>query len=124
MTKGGWSSFLGEVSCFYEKCNIDIPKMDDIFLIQGKPQHKTREITNLQYYQVKLFYTVIDIRLQDLNSCFTKVKIDLLLRVTYRNSINSFVAFDKQKLVQLAQFYPKDFSPIELIINLKSTSLM
>ena len=32
------------------------------------------------------------------------------------NSCDSFVAFDKQKLSQLAQFYSQDFSPIELMV--------
>ena len=32
------------------------------------------------------------------------------------NPCDSFIAFDKQKLIRLAQFYPQDFSPIELMI--------
>ena len=30
-------------------------------------------------------------------------------------SNDSFATFDKDKLVRLAQFYPKDFSPTELM---------
>ena len=32
------------------------------------------------------------------------------------NPCDSFIAFDKQKLLRLAQFYPQDFPPIELMI--------
>ena len=32
------------------------------------------------------------------------------------NPCDSFVAFDKQKLSRLAQFYSQDFSPIELMV--------
>ena len=32
------------------------------------------------------------------------------------NPCDSFIAFEKQKLLRLAQFYPQDFSPIELMI--------
>ena len=36
--------------------------------------------------------------------------------MTCLNPCDSFIAFDKQKLLRLAQFYPQDFSPIELMI--------
>ena len=32
------------------------------------------------------------------------------------NPCDSFIVFDKQKLLRLVQFYPQDFFPIELII--------
>ena len=32
------------------------------------------------------------------------------------NPSDSFIAFDEQKLTRFAQFYPKDFSPIELMV--------
>ena len=36
--------------------------------------------------------------------------------MTCLNPCDSFIASDKQKLLRLAQFYPQDFSPIELMI--------
>ena len=54
-------------------------------------------------------------QLQELNSRFTKVNTELLLYVDCLNPCDSFIAFDKQKLLQLAQFYPQDFSLIELM---------
>ena len=55
-------------------------------------------------------------QLQELNNRFTEVNTELLLCVTYLNPCDSFIAFDKQKLLRLAKFYPQDFSPIELMI--------
>ena len=55
-------------------------------------------------------------QLQELNSSFTKVNTELLLYVTSLNPNDSFIAFDKQKLIRFALFYPKDFSPIELMV--------
>ena len=55
-------------------------------------------------------------QLQELNNRFTEVNTELLLYVTCLNPCDSFIAFDKQKLLRLAQFYPQDFSPIELMI--------
>ena len=86
------------------------------FLLEGDHNVKAHEITNLHHYQVELFYVVIDIQLQELNSRFTVVNTELLLCVAYLNPSESFVAFAKQMLIRLAQFYPHEFSPIELMI--------
>ena len=44
-------------------------------------------------------------QLQELNSCFIKVNTELIICVVCLNPNDSFVAFDKQKLIHLAQFY-------------------
>jgi len=41
--------------------------------------------------------------------------MELLLCLACLCPNDAFTAFDKDKLVRLAQFYPKDFSPIELM---------
>ena len=55
-------------------------------------------------------------QLQELNSRFTESNTNLLLCVTCLSHSGSFLAFDKEKLVRLAQFYPKEFSSLELMI--------
>ncbi|KAK4573404.1 hypothetical protein RGQ29_031388 [Quercus rubra] len=65
--------------------------------------------TNLHYYRVELFYTVIDMQFQELNNRFSEANTDLLLCMACLNPSNSFVAFDKEKLIRLAKFYPSDF---------------
>ena len=116
MRDDGWSSLLDQVFYFCERHNIDIPSMNDAFLTRGRPRCKAYEITNLHHYQVELFYVVIDMQLQELNSRFIEVNIELLLCVACLNPCDSFISFDKKKLLRLAQFYPQDFSPIELMI--------
>ena len=111
-----WSSLLDQVSYFCERHNIDIPSMNDTFITRGRPRRKAHKITNLHHYQVELFYVVIDMQLQELNSRFIEVNTELLLCVACLNPRDSFIAFDKQKLLRLAQFYPQEFSPIELMI--------
>ena len=73
-------------------------------------------MTNLHHYQVELFYTLIDMQLQELNNRFTEVNMELLLCVACLNPNDSFYAFDKQKLVRLTKFYPSDFSKVDLVI--------
>ena len=68
--------------------------MDEKFIVSGRSQRNTQQKTNLHHYRVELFYTVIDMQLQELNNRFSEVNIDLLLCMACLNPSNSFVAFD------------------------------
>ena len=59
-----------------------------------------------------VFYTVIDMQLHELNSRFEIS--ELLLCVACLNPDNLFSAFNKEKLIWLAQFYPSDFSTVQV----------
>ncbi|KAL7235438.1 hypothetical protein ACSBR1_018852 [Camellia fascicularis] len=54
-------------------------------------------------------------QLQELNNRFSEASTELLLCVACLNPNNSFCAFDKQKLIHLAEFYPSDFSAVDLM---------
>ncbi|KAK9986693.1 hypothetical protein SO802_031644 [Lithocarpus litseifolius] len=54
-------------------------------------------------------------QLQELNNHFSEANTDLLLFMTCLNPSNSFVAFDKEKLIYLAKFYPSDFLGIDIL---------
>ena len=52
---------------------------------------------------------------------------ELLLCMACMSPTDSFSAFDKRKLIQVAEFYKSDFSPIELVTldsNLRIIFLM
>ena len=89
--------------------------MDEIFVVSGRPRRNTQQSTDLHYYHVKLFYTVIDLQLQELNNCFSDANIDLLLCIACLNPSNSFVDFDKEKLICLAKFYSSDFPRTDIL---------
>ncbi|GMP92329.1 hypothetical protein CsSME_00042595 [Camellia sinensis var. sinensis] len=78
--------------------------------------HNAQEITNLHYYRAELFYTVLDMQIQELNAHFTELNTELLLCVACLNPSNSFSSFDRKKLIYLAKFYPKAFSSMELMV--------
>ena len=61
---------------------------------------------------MEFFYTVIDMQFQELNSCFENS--ELLLCVACLNPNNLFSAFNKEKLIWLAPFYPSDFSTVQV----------
>ncbi|KAL1290043.1 hypothetical protein AAHE18_20G100900 [Arachis hypogaea] len=111
----GWSLLLDEVSLFYNKHNITVPIMDDIFVSQGRSRHKAQKISNFHHFQVEIFYQVVDRQLQELNNHFTEVDTELLLCIACSNPRHLFFAFDKEKLIQLAQFYPLEFSSTQLL---------
>ncbi|XP_050246027.1 uncharacterized protein LOC126694043 [Quercus robur] len=95
--------------------DISILNMDEIFVVSGRPRCSTQQNTNLHHYCVELFYTVIDLQLQELNNCFSEANTDLLLCMACLNPSNSFVTFDKENLIRLAKFYPSDFFGTDIL---------
>ncbi|XP_042404572.1 zinc finger MYM-type protein 1-like [Zingiber officinale] len=115
MKDDGWDLLLNEVSLFCVKYEVVTPRMEDLFVFHGRSRRNIEGRTNLHYYRVETFYEVIDLQLQELNSRFNEVNTELLLCMSCLDPSNSFSAYDKRKLLQFAQFYPSDFSPIELM---------
>ncbi|KAK1592913.1 hypothetical protein Q3G72_032324 [Acer saccharum] len=73
-------------------------------------QRKDQDIVNAMKL-VSLY-----MQLQELNSCFNETNTELLVCLACLSPSESYSAFDKEKLIRLAQFYPKDFSPMDLMI--------
>ena len=90
--------------------------MEDMLVARGRKRCNAQEITNLHHYHAELFHTVLDMQVQELNACFTKLNTDLLLCVACLIPSNSFSSFDRKKLIHLAEFYPKEFSSVELMV--------
>ncbi|XP_022843311.1 uncharacterized protein LOC111366853 [Olea europaea var. sylvestris] len=93
--------------------------MDDMFVrlaIRGRPQRNSPEITKLHHYRVDLFYSVIDLQLQELNDRFSEVNTELLRCVACLCPQDSFSSFEKKSLIRLAELYPLDFSAVDDIV--------
>ncbi|KAL4643325.1 hypothetical protein ACB092_02G084700 [Castanea dentata] len=84
-----WISLLTKVSSFCTTYDIPILNMDEIFV---------------------LFYTVIDMQLQELNNRFSEVNTDLLLCMACLNPSNSL-----EKLIHLSKFYQSDFLGTDIL---------
>ena len=54
-------------------------------------------------------------QLQELNNHFSEANTDLQLCMACLNPSNSFVVFDKEKLIRLAKFYPSDFLETDIL---------
>ncbi|WOK94963.1 zinc finger MYM-type protein 1-like [Canna indica] len=94
--------------------NINVPYMNDIYVSVGYPRRNVERNTNLHRYKVEIFCTIIDMQLQELNSRFNDVNTELLLCVACLSPIDAFSSFDKRKLLRLVEFYPIEFSSIEI----------
>ena len=56
----------------------------------------------MDYFQVELFFVVLDLQLQELNNCFNEVNMELFLCLACLCPNDTFAAFGKDKLVHLA----------------------
>ena len=61
--------------------------MEKLYLAAGQSKGKNKT-TNMHYYQVELFYIVIDMQLKELKKCFTKTTIELLVCVACLSPID------------------------------------
>ncbi|KRG99314.1 hypothetical protein GLYMA_18G136400v4, partial [Glycine max] len=77
---------------------------------------KAQAITTEHHYCVELFYTVVDMQLQELNDHFTETNTQLLLCMDCLNPTNLFSTFDNARLIEFAKFYPCEFSAINLVM--------
>nr|XP_027118594.1 zinc finger MYM-type protein 1-like [Coffea arabica] len=111
----GWDFLLDEVCLFCEKHEIIILKMDEMFITSRRSRRKVQQITNLHHYRVELFCAVIDLQLQGFNNRFNEINMELLLCMACLNPSDSFAAFDKKKLIRLAEHYPCEFSKLDIL---------
>ncbi|KAM2558214.1 hypothetical protein TB2_015234 [Malus domestica] len=110
MRNNGFNALVDEVSSFCEKHYIDVPNMEEAFILPGRSRRNAPIKTNRHHYRVELFIYVIDEQITELKDRFNEVNTELLICLACLSPKDSFVAFDKPKLLRLAQFYPQDFS--------------
>ncbi|XP_077252545.1 uncharacterized protein LOC143891940 [Tasmannia lanceolata] len=113
MRDNGWNSLLDDISSFCAKHDIKVPNMVDTYVVPGRVRRHVDKRTVLHHFQVELFFQVIDLQLQELNSRFNEANTELLLCVACLNPSDSFYAFDKEKLIRLSKFYLKEFPEVQ-----------
>ncbi|CAN1185010.1 Zinc finger MYM-type protein 1, partial [Linum perenne] len=107
----GWETLFQETIRFCIEESIEVPNSSDIYVRRGKSKRIRERVTCLHHFQVEVFYTVIDMQLQEINNSFDEVNCQLLLSMACLHPHNSFAAFNKEKLMHLATFYPNEFPP-------------
>lgn len=102
----GWDSVIRKVNSFFNKHNTELLIMEDEFIDPKKPR-KRSNITNLHYYQIECFYTVLDMQIREFNDLFDEINTELLGCTASLSPIDSFHLFDQSKLVRLSEFILK-----------------
>ncbi|XP_022846235.1 zinc finger MYM-type protein 1-like [Olea europaea var. sylvestris] len=112
----GWDTLFSRVIEFCVDRHILVPNMEDIVVVKGRPRRVAQQVTYFHRFYVDLYCHVIDSILQELNDRFPETTIELFTCISCLSQRDSFVAFDKDKLLRLAQFYPLDFNSEELLL--------
>ncbi|XP_074362582.1 uncharacterized protein LOC141702871 [Apium graveolens] len=94
LRESGWDELLEEVSTFCLEQKINIPNMEDNVL--GRIR-------------------VVDRISQEMENRFSESSTELLLCVAFLDPRNSFANFDLAKVIRLAELYPQEFSPSDLM---------
>ncbi|XP_057528552.1 uncharacterized protein LOC130807378 [Amaranthus tricolor] len=81
---------------------------------RGKSKRRLSDVTNEHYYRINVFYTIIDMQMQELDFCFPEISTDLLIGVSCLNPANSFSYYDKEKVFKMAKLYPVDLNYFSL----------
>ncbi|XP_039789569.1 zinc finger MYM-type protein 1-like isoform X1 [Panicum virgatum] len=110
----GWEEFLKNVTSFCEKHKVKVVDMDGKYIPIQRSAKFYRGATNYHRFHADMFLGVIDRQLVELNNRFDEVNTELLRCMAAFNPANSFSAFDIEKLVKLARFYPDDFDLEEI----------
>ncbi|KAK9048186.1 hypothetical protein SSX86_032851 [Deinandra increscens subsp. villosa] len=105
----GFDSLLEDVTSFCDQHDIEVVKMEDEYVDTRSRRRKTN-ITNRQHYVVNNFNTVLDMQIQELGNRFSEVTTNLLMCMSSLSPRDNFRAFNKLKLLNLAEMYPYDFN--------------
>ncbi|XP_008460471.2 uncharacterized protein LOC103499273 [Cucumis melo] len=104
MRESGWDSLLKRVSYFCNSHDIEVLKMDAMFLVRVRKSRKSQLITNLHHYRVEVFYTVIDMQLQELNNRSTESSTELLLSIELsmpKDQLQNYIIDMRSEFVEL-----------------------
>nr|XP_008342458.2 uncharacterized protein LOC103405259 [Malus domestica] len=102
----GFDLLVDKVLSFCVQHHIEVINMDETYVAHGRLRRNTHKKTNRHRYKVELFSVVIDSQLTELNDRFNETITELLICLASLSPNDSFAAFDKEKLLRLAQLYP------------------
>ncbi|XP_070015990.1 uncharacterized protein LOC142174214 [Nicotiana tabacum] len=113
MRESKWNSMIEDAYSFCDKNGIVIPKMDEKYAL-GKSKRKSLTVTYFYRLYVEVFCAAIDLQFSELNSRFSEVNTSLLLGMASLSPDDSFMNYDKNKIMKLATYYPNEFTASKL----------
>ncbi|XP_022863186.1 uncharacterized protein LOC111383330 [Olea europaea var. sylvestris] len=116
LRENGWDTLLSRVIEFCVDRHVLVFNMEDIVLVKGRPRRVAQQVTYFHHFYVDLYCHKIDSILQELNDHFPETTTELFTCISCLSPRDSFAAFDKDKLLRLAQSYPLDFNSEEFLL--------
>ncbi|CAL8175434.1 unnamed protein product [Prunus armeniaca] len=77
MRNNGFDALVEEVSSFCDKHHIDVPSMDEAFVLPGRSRRNAPIKTNRHHYRAELFIYVIDEQLTELDDRFNEGEVEV-----------------------------------------------
>jgi hypothetical protein len=111
----GWVRFLQRVTLFCNKHGIQVSSMDGNYVPFGRSSRFCAVQINDDRFRRQVYIGIIDRIIQELDTRFDEVNMELLSCMTVLNPSNSFASFDANKVRRLAEFYPNDFSNSDVL---------
>ncbi|XP_017248706.1 uncharacterized protein LOC108219712 [Daucus carota subsp. sativus] len=115
MKGAGWESLFTEVGLFCQKYNVDVVDMYQKYVDSRKKFRMIEELTNDHHYHVDKFIAILYRQIRELDDRSGEIGTELLLSMSSLDPKNSFEAFDQEKLIRFAKFYPAEFSEVNLM---------
>ncbi|XP_050150553.1 uncharacterized protein LOC126625529 [Malus sylvestris] len=75
MRNNGFDALVDEISSFCEKHHIDVPNMEEAFILPGRSRRNAPIKTNRHHYRVELFIYVIDEQITELEDRFNELQL-------------------------------------------------
>ena len=115
MREDGWEDFHGTVNSFCKKYAIKVPQPTARYVPYARSPRCYPKQTIDDHYRREVYLGVVDSIRQELDNRFDEINMELLVCMSALNPVNSFAAYDRKKVLKLAEFYPYDFSQADLL---------
>ncbi|XP_074305563.1 uncharacterized protein LOC141640781 [Silene latifolia] len=111
----GWTTHMEKVTSFCQKNEICVPVMSDMYVVPGRCRRGKKEVDNLTHFRIEVFLSLIDQIWREIDDLFSERSKDLLTYMSCFNPRDRFSSFNIRHLLQLATFYPCEFSSADLL---------
>ncbi|XP_050242220.1 uncharacterized protein LOC126691203 [Quercus robur] len=108
----GWEPLLARVISFCEQHELDILDMNACYTkAEGRYRHQDEDLTMKHHFRIGIFTVAIDFQLQELNSRFCELTIELVILSSALNPKDAFRLFKIVDICNLIKkYYPQDFT--------------
>jgi hypothetical protein len=104
----GWKTFICKVVEFCVGHEIDIPDMEETYILRGgRARHQSNRFNIDHYFRVEVFWATLDTQLAELNLKLIGL-LSICVTLVLKNGYASFQASEICKLVE--KYYPGDFN--------------